>query len=107
MYHCAEAGTIGAAVGDGDSGDEAHFGRIAAMAAASEVAEPQQSTAKDLIAGTIAGWAQVLAGQPFDCVKVVIALIDPADGRRFACSPLRATEARSTRSNGSSPRKGR
>ena len=37
---------------------------------AAKTAERPQSTSKDLIAGTIAGWAQVLAGQPFDCVKV-------------------------------------
>ncbi|KAI5476025.1 hypothetical protein MNV49_000497 [Pseudohyphozyma bogoriensis] len=31
---------------------------------------PQESVAKDLLAGTISGWAQVLVGQPFDIVKV-------------------------------------
>ena len=46
--------------------------RIMAAVEAIENAPPAGSwaVAKDLIAGTIGGWAQVFAAQPFDTVKV-------------------------------------
>ena len=39
------------------------------------------STIKEFTAGTIAGWAQVLCGQPFDIAKVRLQTQDQANPR--------------------------